>query len=216
MRTLEELIDTADPAWPLVRQWVADAEVSCEHLQASDERAQVLHALQVTTRSPLGALAYETGGLMVAHGWLRILGSGHPRLPRNLRDWNAGRSTGFLLVADDAVGGFFAINGGALGPDLGKLYYWAPDSLDWQGLALGFTEFLQVFLSRRMDDFYADLRWDGWKSDLASLADDRCFSFYPFLWTREGAIQTSSRSAVPVSEAYDMKMDIVQQARHGV
>src|ERR1044071_7443416 len=34
-----------------------------------------LEALQATTRSPLGAIAHETGGMLIDHGWLRLLGS---------------------------------------------------------------------------------------------------------------------------------------------
>lgn len=74
----------------------------------------------------MGAIVYETGGLLIDHGWLRILGSGHARLPRSIASWNQGRTIfgdvdppGYLLVADDVVGGLFAINGGQLGPKRG-------------------------------------------------------------------------------------------------
>lgn len=33
---------------------------------------------QVTTRSVMGAVVYETGGILIDRGWLRILGSGSP------------------------------------------------------------------------------------------------------------------------------------------
>jgi len=39
-------------------------------------RKSALVAVQVTTRSPMGAIIYETGGILVDHGWIRILGSG--------------------------------------------------------------------------------------------------------------------------------------------
>ena len=84
----------------------------------------------------MGAIAYETGGILIDHGWLRVLGSGHQKLPRSIVEWNLNRSSGYLLVADDAVGGFFSINGGALGSDQGLMYYWAPDTLEWESLAL--------------------------------------------------------------------------------
>jgi hypothetical protein len=48
--------------------------------------------------------------------------------------WNDGRAKDLFLVGDDAAGGFFAINGGALGPDLQMMYYWAPDDLEWAPL----------------------------------------------------------------------------------
>src|SRR5581483_2004912 len=91
MRTIEELIDT-DPAWPIVQDWLRTATNGAEVLPASEsDRSDALVATQVTTRSPMGAIIYETGGILVDFGWIRILGSGHPRLPRTLPGWNAGR-----------------------------------------------------------------------------------------------------------------------------
>jgi hypothetical protein len=66
---------------------------------------------QLTTRSPMGAIMYTTGGILADDGWIRILGSGSTRLPRSLPDWNKGKTfitygerAPFLLVADDAIG----------------------------------------------------------------------------------------------------------------
>jgi hypothetical protein len=74
MRDLADLL-SPDPAWPLVLSWVREARHQVEVLPVERARAEdVLVALQVTTRSPMGALALETGGLLVGGGWLRILG----------------------------------------------------------------------------------------------------------------------------------------------
>ena len=211
MRSLDELLENTDPSILQIQRWVAAAENPCELLSPSEERGKVLHNLQVTTHSTLGAVAYETGGILVDHGWLRFLGSGHTKLPRNLTDWNRGRSEGFLLVADDAAGGFFAINGGALGDTVRNVYYWPPDNLDWEDFGIGYTEFLQWSLSSRLADFYADLRWPTSRADATKLAGDQCFVFYPFLWTQEGSLAASNRRPVPVAEAFDLKADILAQ-----
>ena len=210
MRSLEELIDTEAPAIHLIRQWVGDAENDCEILPSSDDRDGVLLATQVTTHSTMGALAYETGGILIDSGWLRFLGSGHPKLTRTLADWNERRSHGFYLVADDAVGGFFAVNGGAFGEQR-DVFYWAPDNLEWESLGFGFTDFFRWALTSSLADFYQDLRWPTWLEDVAELPGDQCFSFYPFLWTNEGSVEGSDRRPVPVAEAFDLKVDIVRQ-----
>jgi hypothetical protein len=198
MRSLDELLERDDPAIRQIESWVDAAENHCELLAPSEARGSVLHDLQITTRSALGAIAYETGGLLVDSGWLRFLGSGDTKLPRTLTDWNRGRSKGFLLVADDAVGGFFAVNGGALGDSgVRNVYYWPPDSLDWEDLAVGHTDFVQWSLSSRLADFYADLRWPTWKADAAQLAPDYCFAFFPFLWTREGSLAAATGDPFP-------------------
>jgi hypothetical protein len=211
MRKIEELIDKQAPAIEQLRKRVYQAEVSCELLPPSAEREAVLVDVQVTTHSTLGALAYDTGGLLIDDGWLRLLGSGHPLLTRTLSGWNSGRAQGYYLVGDDAAGGFFALNGGALGPELRSVYYWAPDSLEWECLDLGFTDFVDTFLTNCIATFYEGLRWSAWRDDIRNLSGDRCFAFYPFLWTKEGSPEDSHRATVPMSEAFDMKVDIVRQ-----
>jgi hypothetical protein len=94
-RRLDELVDKKEPGIDLVRSWVKGAKNQVEVLmveRAAGERTLV--ALQITSRSPMGALALETGGLLVDHGWIRILGGGGTRLPRSLSAWNGmeGRS----------------------------------------------------------------------------------------------------------------------------
>jgi hypothetical protein len=210
MRPLSELVDNTDPGIVLIRQWIAAGANLCEMLPPSGDRADVLVRTQVTTRSTLGGIVYDTGGILIDHGWLRFIGSGHPKFTRNLPDWNANRAQGFLLVADDAVGGFFAINGGALGPDVKNVYYWAPDSLDWEPLGFGFTDFFVWTLSERLGEFYETLRWPTWREDVARITADQCFAFYPFLWSEEGSIEQSERSAIPITEAFGVRTTLMK------
>jgi hypothetical protein len=210
-RKLDELIDNQEPAIKLLQQLVNDAKVPCELLPPGREREKALLYLQVTTRSTLGALAYDTGGLLIDDGWLRLLGSGHAKLSRSLHEWNSPRTDGaFYLVGDDLAGGFFAINGGAFGDDLGSVYYWPPDSLEWESLERGFTDFVAMFLTHTIENYYTDLRWSSWREDARSASSDQCFAFFPFLWTKEGSVERSHRSVVPMSQMWDAKVDIVR------
>lgn len=154
MRTLNELLDSEDPAFALITRWASEADLPVELLPPSAGREGVLLSLQVSTRSALGAIAYETGGILVDDGWLRILGSGHARLGRDIAAWNEGKADGFLLVADDVLGGFFAINGGALGDDQGNLYYLAPETLEWEALEIGYTAFVEWAFSSQLRHSY--------------------------------------------------------------
>jgi hypothetical protein len=217
MRTLNELLDREDPAFPLIRQWASEADIPVELLPPSAGREEVLLSLQVTTRSPLGAIAYETGGILVDDGWLRILGSGHDKLGRNIATWNEGKAEGFLLVADDVLGGFFAINGGALGADPGKLYYLAPETLEWEALEIGFTAFVEWAFTSRLRQFYGRQPGDAAGFDELPelpelpLSGELCLNFYPFLWTQEGSLKTSSRRAIPVAEQWALNLDLKQK-----
>jgi hypothetical protein len=210
LRTLSELINTDDSALPIVEALAAKVPGRCLVLPPSADCGEVLVRTQITTRSPMGAIVYHTGGILV-DSWLRILGSGSPQIRRNLPDWNEGRSNGFYLIADDVVGGFFAIDGGSLGLGNRQVAYWSPDSLEWLNLQFGYTDFLAWAMTENTETFYADLRWQNWKEEVASLSGDQCFAFYPFLWTREGSIATSRRAEVPIQELFDLKADVCRQ-----
>jgi hypothetical protein len=213
MRALSDLIDRAEPAWPLVQQWIRHASVPVEVLPAEPAAGDAaLYATQVTTRSPMGAIAHNAAGIFIDNGWLRVLGAGkHPRFQRSLPEWNEGRSDRFYLVADDVVGGFFAINGGSLGQDLGNVYFYAPDSLRWEPCRFGYSEFLVWSMSEKLHEFYDSLRWDGWIAEVTQLSGDQTISIYPFLWAEGPPIKDRHRGPVPVAEQWALQLDLKRQ-----
>ncbi len=219
-RPLEQLINTSDPGWPIVKNWIDSAKNKIEILPVDSIRAgDALFKIQVTTRSPMGAIIYGTGGLLIDNGWIRILGSGCSKLNRTLPDWNKGKSfknfgeaAPFLLIADDAIGGFFMLNGGEFGNDLGKVYYFAPDNLEYESMGLTYSEFLNFCFNNNLDEFYEGYRWKNWKDDLTSLDGDKVYNFYPPLWSKEGKdIEKSSRKAIPIEEQYSLNLSMRQQ-----
>lgn len=216
MRPVDELINETDPGWTLVKEWINSAKNKVEILSVDTVKAKdALHKVQVTTGSPMGAIVYMTGGLLVDDGWIRVIGSGNPKLGRTLPDWNKGKSfkefgemPSFLLVADDAVGGFFLLNGGRLGNDLGKIYYFSPDNLEYEPLDITYTEFLQFCFNSDLNKFYKGKRWAKWRNEVSKLDGDKVFAFYPFLWTKEGKdINKNSRKVVSVEEQYHLNVD---------
>ena len=220
MRSLNELINKADPGWTFVKQWIDSAKNKVEILPVDIVKANdALYKTQVTTRSPMGAVIYMTGGLLVDNGWIRILGSGNSKLNRTLPDWNKGKffkefgqAAPILLIADDAMGGFFLLNGGGLGKDLGKVYYFSPDNLEYEPLDLTYTDFLNFCFNNDLDEFYKGYRWTNWKEEISKLSGDKTFNFFPPLWTKEGKdINKVSRKAVPVEEQYYLNLDFRKQ-----
>jgi Protein of unknown function DUF2625 len=221
MRELIDLRDTKDPAWPLVQEWLRSATNPAEVLPPTDpQRAEALVQLQVTTGSPMGAVVYETGGILVDHGWLRLLGSGHPRLPRSLPEWTRGRTwtdprqpPPLLLVADDVIGGFFALNGGALPGAPGSTFYFVPDILRWEDLRFGYTAFLQWAWAGDLAQFYATHRWSGWQAEVRQIHGGQALSIYPFLWAQGPPIGERSRGPVPIEEVYGLQPDLARRLR---
>ena len=216
-RTLKELIDVVDPAWPLVQEWVTKARNSVE-VFSTDRRQgeEVLLHLQVTTRSPLGAIALETGGILIDHGWLRFLGAGSERMKGNLLNWNSEKDgcslRGAFIVAYDALGGFFTLNGGAFPGKLGNVFYFAPDTLKWQNTQLSYSQVLQWALNGDLDLFYKGMRWRGWEDEVSQMSNDQGFSIIPFLWTGSNPpIAERSRRPVPMTELWGLQQGLARQ-----
>lgn len=217
MRPVEELINKSDPGWVFVKQWIDSAKNQIEILEPDSAKAkQALYRTQVTTRSAMGAIVYNTGGILVDHGWIRILGSGCSKMQRTLPDWNKGKAfkefgdrPNFFLIADDAAGGFFAINYGSIGSGFDSVYYLAPDDLEWEPLDMMYEDFIWFCFNGELENFYTGIRWKSWKQDMAGLKADEMFHIFPPLWTKEGKdIEVDMKKPVPAEElfTYDLEM----------
>jgi hypothetical protein len=218
LRSLLDLLSD-DTAWPLVEQWVARANKPVRVLPADRPRGEeALQRLQVTTHSVLGALAFHTAGLLVDHGWLRLLGSGATDFA-GLTSWNwdgeavnADPLKDALLVAHDALGGFFAIDGGGMKGTLGDVFYLAPDTLRWESLELGHSDFIRWALTGDVARFYEHLRWVDWEPDVATLSADEGFFFYPLLVTGESRpLEKTQRTIVQMPELWRAHRDLSNQ-----
>ncbi|MDD5150314.1 MAG: DUF2625 family protein [Flavobacterium sp.] len=219
-KSLSELTNTSDPAWIFVKDWIKNAEVKVVVLPKDKIRAdKEIERAQVTTHSPMGAVIYETGGIIIEDGIIRILGSGNIKLNRGMMEWNRDKSftkdenPKFLLIADDIFGGFFAINGGFLSSDnLGKVFYLSPDTLKWENLDLSYSDFLLFCFSKKINEFYSNFKWKTFDKDFTKTDFDKSFSFYPYLFTKEGKeIDKVTKKLVPVFELWTMYNDFENQ-----
>jgi hypothetical protein len=213
-RPLEELLDRETPAWPLIEQMIRASPRPVEVLPRTPAASEAaLVALDVTTHSTIGAVTYETGGLLLDHGWVRVLGGGHPRLTRTVATWNqfpAERLPGALLVADDALGGFFALDCGRFEGELGDASYLAPDSLSWEPLGLGYTDLLAFLLDGDLERFYTDARWPGWQAEVAALGGDAALLADPALWADGPPISSRKRASAPVDACWALEQEFMR------
>ncbi|CAL9411630.1 hypothetical protein SUDANB121_01681 [Nocardiopsis dassonvillei] len=226
MRELSELIEVDRPGWPQVLGHLERSRVPVRALPGDPGRGRTcLHRLQVTARSFLGAMALESGGLLVDDGWLRVHGGGGPGLAGlgEVNDLSAAVVHGppvRLVVGHDVLGGVFALNGPACEDDRypgrpGEMVYFAPDSLRWEPLEAAYSSWLLWMLQEHnLENFYADLRWPGWRRAVAGLAPDLGLAADPFLWTREAAGDPAAvrRRPVPVAELVGLNRDFAALA----
>lgn len=223
MRDLGELLKHDNPAWPEVQTLIADCPHPVEVVPPqTDQREEVLLTMQNSLGSTLGAVIWHTGGVAIDHGWVRLLGSGGTRLSRTPLYWadtlgwweNKALPPGAPVIAEDILGGLFALNWGQIDQSAGinDVFYFAPDTLEWESLNLGYTALMTVLLTDRLATFYKDLRWDGWEAEVSALGPDQGISAWPPPWTKEGRdVSAVSRRAVPIREIIEMQFDIAKQ-----
>ena len=156
--------------WDVVAAWVEQASTPVEVLPVDDATGEAaLERLEITTRSPLGAIVRRTAGLSVDHGWLRVLGAGGTeRLRDGVNEWS--ERTGLLVVAHDAAGGFFSWD-----EERGVLYH-APDTREAEEMGgRAYSPWLEGMLTGNLATFYAGERWPGWEAATAALTGDEGF-----------------------------------------
>jgi hypothetical protein len=221
VKSLNELIEVDEPVWPLVQQDFANSATLVRVLPESPAGRACLLQLQVTVRSPLGAMALHTEGLILDGGWLRVYGgSGLARV----NDFPTEVDPAFqpprgLIVAHDAVGGVFALNGydpASIGrPGVqGQMIYFAPDTLEWEPMEIGgYGAWLQWLMSGALTEFYEGLRWRNWKAEAMALTPAQGIAVYPFLWSEEAHmdLDATTRSAVPMAELLSLHKDFCEQ-----
>lgn len=221
-RTADELLNTDDPAWPLLQQLLREAGPAARVLDANPAAGRrEIESLQVSARSLLGATAHHVGAILIDSGWLRLLGCGHSECPWSISA--ATRALGWgeapappeaILVGVDVLAGLFAINGGVL-HDVppGNVAYFAPDSLQWEDTDLAHSAWLRAMLDTdTRSAFYANLRWNAWQSEVAALPPNTGLHIYPPLFTRESRpIESTRRTAVPLDELVAATLDIARR-----
>ncbi|MEC4112702.1 DUF2625 family protein [Myroides pelagicus] len=218
MRKIKELIDPYNYGWTLLKQWIEQStrQVNVLPIHSKEQTETALVETQVTTKSILGAIIYHTGGVIVNNGWIRIWGSGSETLNRSIPEWSKGKSfqtlnevPGYLVIADDVLGGLFCINGGTLGNDIGNIYYFAPDCLDFEPLEVTYSELINFFLLGDIDTFYQDFHWSTETDDLKKLSYDEVFNFMPPLWTKEGKqIENTFKGKINIEEYFNLNVEL--------
>ncbi len=211
LKTASELVDEGS-AMPVIRGWVAPG-TTVEILPCEPAHGEIsLEALQISARSPLGAIALETGGILIDDGWIRILGAGHARLARTIAGWNglpcdAGDAylPGAMFVADDALGGMFAVDIGALGATHGNVCFFDPGARLWRDTQLSYGDWLRALFASELDHYRA-VRWEGWRDDVRRLPGTHAFVTDPRPWVSGPPLSTRHRRPITMRELRDEQL----------
>ncbi|MFE0028460.1 DUF2625 family protein [Amycolatopsis sp. NPDC059021] len=229
MRDITELVDVPYPSWPMLADALASSFTSHVVLPPDPEQCQAtLLQLQVTARSPLGAIALNTGGILVHDGWLRVYGGsgGGPDGLPSMAEVNGFPSTAEegwqpaagLIIAHDVLGGVFALNGmeheqhGRPGAP-GSVVYFSPSSLVWEDLEMGHSQWLTWLLDGGAAGHYHDLLWPTWRTEVAELGLRDGITVYPFLWSQEAQedMAATTRKPAPLTQILDLHAGFCDQ-----
>lgn len=201
-RELSELIVADSMVWDNIQEWARLGVNTILPITRDYGQSQLLD-LQMTTLSSFGALTLHCGGILADHGWLKLFGGGTddmPSLGSFISGIEEGRGAG--LCGIDVLGGVFAVNWGAFPGEHHRLWYWAPDLLDWQRCDdWKHIDLLWAALTGAMNQFYDNLRWPGWQDDVARLAVDEGIALTPEPFTAQGHDPSRAhKSVVPMAE----------------
>lgn len=164
-----------------------------------------LDVLQVTSKSALGSIILNTSGIVIDN-WIRILGH-DSNINRGVVSYNLIGENGvatqvdkMLIVADDVIGGLFALNAGKFTEVIGDVWYFTPDTLEWESLEMQYSEFITWIAHGNIDEFYSTLRWSTWKEECKNVKFNEAILIYPFLWSNEKQLEKVDKIIVPVEE----------------
>lgn len=171
--------------------------------------------LGIDKESLLGAIILYTSGICVDN-WVRIIGqASFDRRGVVLYNKNSNidkqLTEELLIIGQDIVGGIFAINNGKFTEGINQIWYFAPDTLEWECLDMDYYRFFTWLLSDNIDKFYNSMRWDNWRDDCKLVGFDEVILIYPFLWSRECDLNTISKKIVAFEELRNLNFDIAKK-----
>lgn len=105
-----------------------------------------------------------------------------------------------VIVAYDAWGGLFCIGNGDFTGQRENVWYFSPDTLDWEDLGINYLQFVSWTCSEDINSFYEAFSWEGLELYLDKITEDEAILIYPFLWSEECELVTASKKIVPFLE----------------
>ena len=197
-----------------------DSKNNIEVIDNPNPSDELLNILQISERSTLGTIIKYTNGILIKNKFLRLFGSEESEWTDSINNWNnfpgqdqkAHIPSGCIIFGYDLLGGFFAINGGAFGQELGKVFYFAPDTLNWENLEMGHSDFIAWSISGNVDKFYESFMWSEAQEMINKTKKGQGISVYPFLWSIEGKdIKNNNKTIVPLKEIWELSIEMKEK-----
>lgn len=179
------------------------------HVRVYENRNDIgerLCAWNINEASVLGNILMNTNGINV-EGYIRIYGGGgekkFDKYNDKLKSLESGRK---LYVADDIFGGLFAIGNGDFDGNAEQMWYFAPDTMEWEQMEFTYAGFINWCANADVLGYYKS--WDCLETREIrnTIEENQGVSIYPFLWTAECDINSASKKVVPFFELIEMTL----------
>ena len=198
--------------WKKINKMLQSSDRKIELFQCDEVRGiNIIKEIGLNNTTTLSTIIANCAGVIV-DDCIRILGQGdvnvHGIYEVNLiENGSANRVMGMLLVAFDIFGGLFAMNMGAINDEIGVIYYFAPDTLEWESIEMNYSEFLQWCVLGNISKFYQSFKWNDWRQMAKEVKFNDEILIYPFLWSKEHNINTAEKKIVSFNELFNLNMD---------
>lgn len=157
--------------------------------------------LNIPKDSVLYSVVTNSNGIII-NNWIRLWGQ-NSNVNNGVGYYNTlfqNDIEGLFLVASDVLGGLFAININKFTEGKNHIWYFAPDTLEWECMDMQYNEFLAWSMQGDIDEFYLTMRWNNWQEDIKNIGINYALLIYPFLWARECDIEKASKKMVNIDE----------------
>ncbi len=173
----------------------------------SEQNTDLIESINVSEDSVLGQVLSHISGVII-NGYLRIYGFTGSL---DINKWNDKIKAYYpgnkLIIAHDVFGGVFAINNGDFDDNIRNIWYFAPDTLQWENLEINYADFISWVLSDKVLDFYESFLWSDAALLLKNIGIDEGISVYPCLWSQELNIESASKKRVSFDEILGMNKE---------
>lgn len=151
----------------------------------------VLEQIGIPETSTLGQVILHVRKLVV-NKYLRILGEDIWKINNKVKSIYPGDKT---IIATDIWGGLFAISNGDFPGNKSVIWYYAPDTLQWESIDIDYPHFITWVLSKKFNQFHSSFMWSNIDDILNSVSDQQGIFIYPFLWANECNIETATKKS---------------------
>ncbi len=186
--------------WLLMSKMIKESANKILLTQNLFKNSSIIDELQIQEESTIGQLLLHVKSMTI-NGYLRILTKDIVDVNAKVKKIYPGNK---LVVATDIFGGIFAINNCDFDEEKDTIWYFAPDTLQWEDLNIDYTNFIKWALSDNLVKFYSSFLWKSSEDIIQQLNDGDAVLIYPFLWSNECDIETATKKIVPYIELVEL------------